>query len=595
VSEDDTVLDHLVGDDEWTRHRELERLRTEGADSRALSELRSALGSDDASRRSAARMALAAAAGPGAASGDAALTVLVEMLGSDDPDLRILAASAMGESGNPAAVDPLIEALEDDANVAAAAADALGALGAAQALEPLARLTSTPDFWVRAAAVVALGRIRDPRAIPTLTAVAREPGLERPVVEAVGSIGSPAGLETLEVVRRTSPWEALLAAGSILSAHPETDPPEWVIQAARKEEDRLRVLFVAEDEPGVARLLGVAGAPEAIETLVALAGPPRYSDAAIAGLLAVPPGARADALLARLPEVERDELLLFLPLLPPLVRPGRIAALIPFLGDEDATVRAAAAEALARDPAAGARELLMSELARESIAPEVVRAAGGLGRTACESLTPLLSDPEPDVRAAAADALARCAESDLAPSLMATLDEEPEPRVRRSLLRAIGRTAGDDAVDLLGSYVENDDPETRLAAIEGLGLTASPAAVPHLQSALTGTDAEALASIRALGQVADGPAAAALAPLLSSADLDRRRAAAQAMIRTSADVDPDAVRALARDQDLWIRLCATRILAAQGPVGRELLQELAEEDPDPEVREEARAALARTP
>ena len=132
------LLREIAGDDEWSRHEALERLRREGSGGVPLEQLRDALDDDDdASRRSAARMALAALASPASPDRRAAQEVLGRAVRSDHPDLRVLAASALGEAGDPGAVGHLVAALEDgDANVVAAAADALGVLGHPAGIAP---------------------------------------------------------------------------------------------------------------------------------------------------------------------------------------------------------------------------------------------------------------------------------------------------------------------------------------------------------------------------------------------------------------------------------------------------------------------------
>ncbi|HSH44944.1 MAG TPA: HEAT repeat domain-containing protein [Longimicrobiales bacterium] len=181
MSEARDLLRSLAGDDEWIRHSTLQRLREEGFDG-DLERLKEALDDDaDATRRNAARMALAALAAPGTPGADGALGVLLDALRSPHPDLRTLAAVAAGEAGNRAATPSLIERLDDtDINVAAAAAEALGALKDADAIEPLVDVARAADgFWLRSAAVAALGRIQDVRGLPGIRAASAVPAMYR--------------------------------------------------------------------------------------------------------------------------------------------------------------------------------------------------------------------------------------------------------------------------------------------------------------------------------------------------------------------------------------------------------------------------------
>lgn len=592
------LLESLVGDDEWSRHQVLERLKHEGASVERIRALGDALADPaDASRRSAARMALSALGSPDSPSRTEARAVLGEATHSEEPDLRVLAASALGESGNHEAVPDLVRLLEDpESNVVAAAADALGELGAVEALDALVELAASSDLWLRTAAVVALGRLYDTRALPTLREVAETGGLDHVTVEALARINDPAVLPVLGILYARAPRVALHAAGSVLCSHPDVAAPEWVRAGAREAEGELRERLVEEDDPATARLLGVAATPTAVATLLELVGPPRRSEAALTGLLATPPGPRADAVLGRLAECDAEEQGHLLSLLPPLTDEDRIRPLISLLGSEDRTVRAGAAEALARVPAERALPLLASEIDRGGVAPEVVRAMGSLGATACHSLTPLLDDPQPEVRAAAAEALTRCGGPAVLAELQESLAREREPAVRRALLVALGHAGGAEVVGQLAEALRDPDAEVRLAAIEGLGATGSELAVEPLADALGGSTWHRLAALRALGDLARAGiegVAHILDPHLSSGELDIRRAAARAAIGAARALSPDRVEALVGDPDPWIRACVARLLARRGTDAREPLARMASSDPAPEVRAEARRWLER--
>ena len=497
-----------------------------------------------------------------------------------------------GSRGIPTADPLLLDALDDPSpNVVAAAADGLGELGYAPALEALGETSRTEDFWVRAAAIVALGRLQDERAIPHLDLVAREPGLEQPIVEALTRIDDPAALPVLERVYATAPDRALRAAGHVLVTHPDVEAPAWVVAGAQADEEALRYAIVEEDDPAVGRLVGLAGSHEAIQCLVDLIGPPRRSEAAIPGLLAAPAEPRADALLDHLEDADERELVTRLSLLPPLRDRGRIRMLVPLLEHADVGVRGAAAEALARAEPGEALHLLTAEVTREGVMPEVIQAVGALGEVACSSLVPLLVDPAAPVRAAAAAALSRCASPGTESALREALGREEDAEARDAILRSLARCAGAGALPALERALESERIDTRLSAIEGLGFTRDEGAVPLLERALKGTRAETLAAIRALGQLGVPAAAPVLAPFLEHPELDIRRAAAWEVVALAEGLEPESLARVAADEDAWIRTCAARALARRGVSGRQRLQELAERDPDAAVRSAARRGL----
>jgi len=126
----------------------------------------------------------------------------IRLLRSPDVQLRQFVAYLLGRVGDARAIEPLIDALQDDnAGVRGAAANALGAIGddaAVPYLKPLlnndnhqlvvwaayaltrlghdyfsvlADALTAPDVDVRRSAVLALQQLGDPRAIPPLLAL----------------------------------------------------------------------------------------------------------------------------------------------------------------------------------------------------------------------------------------------------------------------------------------------------------------------------------------------------------------------------------------------------------------------------------------
>ena len=100
--------------------------------------------------------------------GPPSVDALIPLTGSESEDVRWKAALALGEIGDLRALEPLIALLGDrDHYVQSRAATALGMLGQ-EAVPALIRELREGDGGHRWGAAIALGRIRDPRAIAPL-------------------------------------------------------------------------------------------------------------------------------------------------------------------------------------------------------------------------------------------------------------------------------------------------------------------------------------------------------------------------------------------------------------------------------------------
>ena len=146
--------------------------------------------------------------------GAPAVEPLIGALSHDDDDVRWKAAIALGEIGDPQAIEPLILLLcDEDRFVKSHAALALGAIGE-PAVNPLLRALREGDGNLRWGAAIALGKIRDPRAIePLIRALAdKYENVRAESASSLAAIGKPAlgpllqflkfsdGPERLEVV-----------------------------------------------------------------------------------------------------------------------------------------------------------------------------------------------------------------------------------------------------------------------------------------------------------------------------------------------------------------------------------------------------------
>src|SRR5215207_4533786 len=98
------------------------------------------------------------------------------------------------DSSTSYALLPLLE--HPHRNIAQSAIEALGSMHAVEALPALVRFLGA-DPWLQFAAVAALGKLGDPRAVQPLLDLLDNELLQEPAIEALGRIGSPDALRPL--------------------------------------------------------------------------------------------------------------------------------------------------------------------------------------------------------------------------------------------------------------------------------------------------------------------------------------------------------------------------------------------------------------
>jgi HEAT repeat protein len=595
----DRLLHELTSDSTWARDQALARLCALSDYEPLLEPLAASLSDDDdAERRNAARSALAALAGARAKAPVPALRLLFGLLGDDsESDVRLLAASALGESGNPKAREALEGALDDpEANVVSAAADALGILGDVRAVPALERVAREGDFWTRVAAVVSLGRLGDARALPTLAAALREPWLMSAAADALGEIGDPAALDALRerlAEEGGGRENALRAIAGIYSSHPGHPVPDWLRSGLAGEEAELERRLIRGDDPEAGRLLGLTGSAAAAAALVRSLSLPGREDAVAAGLALLPREIATDAIIERLSAGKDDTRILLLGALPPLDTEASIAVVVEDLSDPDPEVRAAAAEALARSGEALVVPALERAIRDPAAQHGAALAYSRLGGSRCEPLLELLRSESAPVRTAAAEGLGRCGDRYVA-QLREAIRSERDASARRALVRSLGASRTLEAVEELVPLLESDDPGTRFAAVQALGRTGLPAAFEPLVSALADAREEIRASaLVALGEIGDPRAGGPLAEHLGVPDRDLRRTAIFALDRIERPAVTQELLTALRDPDREVRLTAVRVLhRLRLPEAGAALRQVADYDPEPLVRQAADSAIS---
>jgi HEAT repeat protein len=155
-----------------------------------------------------------------------AATSLADLLRRDASlDVRMTAVTALGHLSCRASVEPLLEGLQGEpARLRATSARALGGMGEmlasgvrgeicrSRAGEALMIALKDKDLAVRAAAIDALGALKEQRAVDPLAAFADDPQLGPSAVQAIGRIGTNHARRTLEKLASLGPDDAIGAA-----------------------------------------------------------------------------------------------------------------------------------------------------------------------------------------------------------------------------------------------------------------------------------------------------------------------------------------------------------------------------------------------
>jgi HEAT repeat protein len=266
------------------------------------------------------------------------------------------------------------------------------------------------------------------------------------------------------------------------------------------------------------------------------------------------------------------------------------------LRDNDAAVRRAAAEALARVVTRDDLSLLQT-LARD----EDWRVGGAVEQVLPQVLTrddlPLLQtlarDGDGQMRWAAAQALGQVVTRDDLP-LLQTLAKDDDWLVRWAAAQALGQVVTRDDLPLLQTLAKDDDWLMRWAAARALGWVGTRDDLPLLQTLAKGNEGnERPAAAWALARILTRDDLPLLQTLAKDDDWLVRWAAAEALARIGTPDDLPLLWTLARDDVEVARLAAARALARIATRhDLPLLQTLAQDD-DANVRWAAAQALAR--
>ncbi|HEU5039484.1 MAG TPA: HEAT repeat domain-containing protein [Gemmatimonadales bacterium] len=544
--------------------------------------------------------------------GPYAVPQLQTMLGHAQIDVVMFALQVLSRIGDPAAARAILPLVgHSDLNVAQSAIQALGQLRSDEAVPALLELLRS-ELWLQLAAIDALGAIGDPRAVAPLVELVPDSVVAEPALQALQRLAAPESLEPLlgrlMIVRERSLRDALLlAVGVVIDLHPEPGPAaahvaeELALGHGNGLLQYLEQVLQGSAAPAEGHdegdLLRAAAALTVVARLAALLP-------LVLVRVAEPEGAPwAEALFRRHPEALRASLEGLLEHQDPRLRrgtllaatfdPGELSRLAGFLSDPEPEVRAAACRALAQTGMAEVAPLLAERLrAGEPVERSAaVQAFTLLPAGALAELEPCLAPGAPDeLTLRALDALAARPHT-LFETRLVELVGSRSADVRRAALRAIAQLPGSRAELALIRALADRDLTVQIEALELLVRRGGEKAEATLLAMLGARDSLRYHVIRALGHLGAVRAVSRLRSLYPECGPYERVEIVWALIRIGPpDLAEFLLARLAEPETELRRVAAHGVAELADPARLPLLLTLGE-DPDWNVRNEAARGL----
>lgn len=508
--------------------------------------------------------------------GKEAIPFLREELCCPDQDVRKFALDILGDIGDSEALGPMLPALNDpDDNVKAAAAENLGKIGSPDAVEPLLEsLGASGDLLFRFTILGALGQIGSPIPVQRLCTLQSEKLLQKALFDCLGRCGEADAIPVLlaglhDPVRNVREAAATALDGVAVRCGEEVQALLAAKAGGEVPEALSQMLESGRGEVcrAAARLLGMTGDGRFSLRLLKLFNDPEMRDVAAQALVAL----------------------------------GRTSAcsLTSIWPEADNRTRAGLAYVLGEARCPGSQRLLLDGLSNPD--PEVrVLAAQALGKIgdgdAVALLADLAGDPSGDVTEAALQALSLLGPRypGAAMSAMRPLLQSEDPRKRTFGVLVLKNLRGEDVEHALVMAMKDEASLVRQAAIKALEGRVESRHLPALKLSLTDEDGEVRQrAVELLGQLSDPEAANALESAMMDEDFWVRTAALRAANGLGAEKGFDIAVAALKDPVGLVVIAALEALAEIAPERAIPHLEKALDHPDEEVVNTALNLLMR--
>ena len=462
--------------------------------------------------------------------GERVTRLLIEQLEAEEVETRKAAVIALGRIGDPDAVPALVRAMTDDDELTIAAAGALGKVGDRRAFDALLEMIGRSDASVRQASIAAINSLGHPEMAGRAVRL----------------------LEDSNAYVRES---AVKIAGYFGYA----ECTDLLLERCRDADENVRRAAIEH----VAYLEDERVIPTLVDAL--RDAPPRVRAAAAAAFAQVEGGAALPHLLGA-------------------------------LSDSDSWVRYFAARSIGQHRYGESLDALAAVANNDHASHVRIAAVDSLGRIdgpdAVALLTTFVDSTDQDLARAALKSLGHINHPDALPPLLEAL-RSPDARLRIETLQAFGLRASEAAISQI-QWAAAADPDAQVAqaAIDALARLATPEAIAALID-LTAETSRREASVNALARLSEQKIEF-IGGGLKHTQPSVRRAVIDALRRMKHPLASKVLSGALDDEDASVRLATINALAHLGNRSAERkLRDLMRTDPNTAVRRAAQKALSR--